>query len=94
MINSYEYLCSGKTIRSYQGVHLPEAGLKENVYKYHWNLCAISYIRSYCVKIREQHFVIVRYVFDNDEVCNQRTIYRDSIEIVIILNSSLQHAWG
>ena len=31
---------------------------------------------------------------DNDEVCNQRTIYRDSIEIVIILNFSLQHDWG
>ena len=33
-------------------------------------------------------------VFDNDKVCNQRTIYRDSIEIVIILNFSLQHDWG
>ena len=33
-------------------------------------------------------------VFDYDKVCNQRTIYRNSIEIAIILYFSLQHDWG
>ena len=82
-----------QTVRSYQGVHLPEAGLKETAYKHHSNLRVISY-KEVIVQNTGTAFLSSYDVFDNNEVCHQRTIYRDSIEIVIILNFSLQHDWG
>ena len=50
-----------RTVHSYQGVHLPEAGLKETAYKHHSNLRAISYKGSYCSKYGNSISVIIRY---------------------------------
>ena len=74
-----------QTVRSYQGVHLPEAGLKENAYQYHSNLRAISYKEVIVQNTGTAFLSSYDTVFDYDEVCSQRTIYRCGTETANML---------
>ena len=84
-----------QTVRSYQGVKFAGSKIKgiPRLTPFEF-MCNILQKKLLYQNTGTAFLSSYNAVFHNDKVCNQRTIYCNSIEIVIILYFSLQHDWG